>query len=598
MTTRRKTSQPPTGAAESKVERKRVQNRIAQQHAREKQIARIRELESFVDRIRSAVDEEDAGEDDASFMEKNPKLTKTFLEVLDENAKLKQSLLRMRKSMISLSTHAADGAGDAIYEKLNFQADDREASETAESTAYLEITPSGLRKQEFQASSAHFGGSRQEFYESIVRDNITGQGSGTFPVITSSATVPTLTKASHHSRQCLDALSFSAADDLVPKPVGDLSQPIDPSLHCIETHIPEMSYNTESQLSFHEMMAHEILLQSNPSPQQNLLHDEAPFFQSYTNQPAEPHTEPQPSDLACSPGLSISSKSSSVMENFEQVLSIYISQMQQLTEALWKSLLAAAVRVLFSWTQLEEYAQCIGQGRLHESIVRWRLEPTSANREAIRRPFRPTDLQSIVICTTRYSPWLDFIPWPELRDQVLFRKDTIDAGDVLQDILENVVIELPHLGVAVFMRALFLETRKKIVTADFHDRQVSYEGDDKHRSLEFAVDTNMSIRTNFTPEELSMQPAAAIAQIKEEMDAEIDITSKRLDTSAATSAGSRHLDAGLVRELQAQFTAKYCISNTDKWKLSPAMAVKYPFMRTSSAQTRLPIISASVLVGC
>ncbi|KAF2500959.1 hypothetical protein BU16DRAFT_186544 [Lophium mytilinum] len=598
MSSRRKTSQASTGLAESKVERKRVQNRIAQQHAREKQLARIQELESFVHRIRSTVDEDGAGEDDATWMEGNPKLTKTFLEVLDENTKLKQGLLKMRKSMINLSTQAADGAGDAIYERLIARTGYREASEPSDPTIQSIATSSGLQEPTVHASSVHFSGPRQELHENMIWDHTMGHDSGTFPVITSNATFNTLAKSSHDSSQCLDAFNFNAAGELVLKPIKDLLQSNDPNRQHVETQTPDMAYNTGNQLSFHEMRAHEILLTSNRSPQQSQQRDEDSFFQLYNSQPAELHAESQLVDTASRPSLNASFGSSSVIEHFEHVLLIYISQMQQLTEADWKSLLAAAVRVLFSWTHCGEYALCIGQGKLHESIVRWRLEPTAANRQAILEPFRPSDLQSVVINTTRYSPWLDYIPWPELRDQVLFRKDTIDPGDVLQDILENAVLELPHLGVAVLMFSLFLETRKKLVTSELYDRQESYEGVDGTRSLESSLDSNKFIRKTFAPEELPVEPAAAILQFKQEMDAEVEFSSKEIATCPAPSAASRRFNARLVQDLQAQFTAKYCIANTERWKLSPAMGVKYPFMRTSNIQTRLPIISASLLLGC
>jgi hypothetical protein len=96
----------------SKVERKRAQSRVAQQHAREKQLARIRELESFVDHIKSTVGEEATSSDEASLIAQNARLTKAFVEVLDENAKLKQGLLRLRRTMMSLSTQAAEDAGE------------------------------------------------------------------------------------------------------------------------------------------------------------------------------------------------------------------------------------------------------------------------------------------------------------------------------------------------------------------------------------------------------------------------------------------------------------------------------------------------------
>jgi hypothetical protein len=166
---------------------------------------------------------------------------------------------------------------------------------------------------------------------------------------------------------------------------------------------------------------------------------------------------------------------------------------------------------------------------------------------------------------------------------VLFRKEAIDPADVLQDILDNIVLELPHLGVAVLISALFLATRKKILDTNCHISPYDYGYADVN-AIQGAVDASMPFQKKFTAEELSAQPAALMAQVQKELDADANLTDSSVACDVTTLERSSNLNMEFLRTLQAEFTAKYGIGDIERWKLRPAMGLKYPFMRSDNGE--------------
>jgi hypothetical protein len=89
-----------------------------------------------------------------------------------------------------------------------------------------------------------------------------------------------------------------------------------------------------------------------------------------------------------------------------------------------------------------------GFHRLVESIMQWRMAPTSQNRAKIPHPFTPTILQQRF---ADHHPAIDFLTWGELRDQLLLyvNLNGVDLNKLLYDSVRCVVREFPELQVAV-----------------------------------------------------------------------------------------------------------------------------------------------------
>ncbi|KAF3011723.1 hypothetical protein E8E14_010072 [Neopestalotiopsis sp. 37M] len=93
-----KQQRSPAGDAE----KKRKQNRIAQQSSRSRQHAYIRNLEALVDAIKVKCDDDDAS--------KYSRLLKAHMQLIEEKRELEDAFLRMRQRLLSIGNMAATAA--------------------------------------------------------------------------------------------------------------------------------------------------------------------------------------------------------------------------------------------------------------------------------------------------------------------------------------------------------------------------------------------------------------------------------------------------------------------------------------------------------
>jgi hypothetical protein len=105
ITRARKRKTPSDKPSDTRADRKRVQNRISQQCLREKQLAHTRQLESFLEIIKSSNDESKNNEDRYST------LLDAHLKLIEEKRQLEDALFRLRKRLLSLSNIASTAAG-------------------------------------------------------------------------------------------------------------------------------------------------------------------------------------------------------------------------------------------------------------------------------------------------------------------------------------------------------------------------------------------------------------------------------------------------------------------------------------------------------
>jgi hypothetical protein len=111
-----------------------------------------------------------------------------------------------------------------------------------------------------------------------------------------------------------------------------------------------------------------------------------------------------------------------------------------------------AIDVMCRTNGFAEYIYGVGTNEPMEQIFRWRLSRSTKNRMAIMEPFRPTPLQ---FKTTDYPHVIDFINWPAIRDQLIFKLGTYDLDRVIADIVANTVIEIQEMNAAINIHNTF-----------------------------------------------------------------------------------------------------------------------------------------------
>lgn len=108
---KRKVDSAPDGS-----ERKKAQNRISQQCHREKNLAYVRNLENTVQLLQKAAGDTIGG----SQKDRYATLLEAYLKLMEENRRLEEAMLRLRKRFLSLSNSAAAAAGTQRSFALRF----------------------------------------------------------------------------------------------------------------------------------------------------------------------------------------------------------------------------------------------------------------------------------------------------------------------------------------------------------------------------------------------------------------------------------------------------------------------------------------------
>jgi hypothetical protein len=64
--------------------------------------------------------------------------------------------------------------------------------------------------------------------------------------------------------------------------------------------------------------------------------------------------------------------------------------------------------------------------------MRWRINPTRLNMGLLPPHLQPTELQKQ---SPDRHPYIDFVPWPELRDQLIICPEVYDMAALMVDLL-------------------------------------------------------------------------------------------------------------------------------------------------------------------
>ncbi|KAF2816825.1 uncharacterized protein BDZ99DRAFT_513099 [Mytilinidion resinicola] len=198
-----------------------------------------------------------------------------------------------------------------------------------------------------------------------------------------------------------------------------------------------------------------------------------------------------------------------------------------------------AVRAFLKSTHLGGYTRVMGFAGLVESIMQWRMAPTSENRAKIPHPFTPTVLQQRF---TDHHPAIDFMTWGDLRDQLLLyvNLDSVDLNKLLYDSVRCVVREFQQLQLAVPV----LDTVAYIAIT--HG----------------AVSTKATTATNET--------YGPNYELKDES----------------------HMQAVVDR------IHKYGFDKLEERKISPTFGVAYPFLDISNTVTKMPVVDYRSIQSC
>ncbi|KAH6989824.1 hypothetical protein BKA56DRAFT_576403 [Ilyonectria sp. MPI-CAGE-AT-0026] len=130
--------------------------------------------------------------------------------------------------------------------------------------------------------------------------------------------------------------------------------------------------------------------------------------------------------------------------------------LQELLNQQSNEVAAAAVRLLSRCAGIEPYVYGIGRADYLEKIIRWRLSNSPDDAADIPPQFAPTQLQHRQNNgTLQHHLLIDFICWPEIRDQVILHTSELDLDMLQRDIVFNTVIEVPRYGLALGVLDLF-----------------------------------------------------------------------------------------------------------------------------------------------
>lgn len=128
-----------------------------------------------------------------------------------------------------------------------------------------------------------------------------------------------------------------------------------------------------------------------------------------------------------------------------------------------------AVDIMCKTSGFSQYIYGVGANRDMEKVFQWRLSPSIRNRLLVPEPFKPTPLQYMRNCN--YPLAIDFVNWPSIRDQLIFKAGSYDIDQVVADIVANTVIEIPERRVAINIHDTFFTKIFSLTAAAAHSTE-------------------------------------------------------------------------------------------------------------------------------
>ncbi|KAF5700032.1 hypothetical protein FMUND_14505 [Fusarium mundagurra] len=508
-------SQAQSSKPSSKNARKRAQNRISQQCRRERDSAKARHLQNSLAAIQSATS--------LNNKDQYAVLLQAYLELIDENESLRETVLGFRKRFLSLSNAAATAAEDPIFEKL--------LEKRNKKVDHSMLLPKQLVDAESDTPIAD-----ATITQSIVQMadknswNTTSQSAGRllFDPATASSSDPIV--GFDHNIRALDNSTAFTQEPLIP-------------LNCLPS-----------------FTSHEIYVYSPNEFADKVLS----ACRHYLNN----EMKAEPTGFAHS--------------------SIEIQN-----ELLSQQVAAAAIRFLSRAAGIELYVYHTGRADYLEKIIQWRLSTIPDDGAAIPKPFAPTRLQHRQNAgAVPHHLLVDFICWPEIRDQVVLYATSLNLDELQRDIVLNTVLEAPQYGVAFNV----FDVLNAGILSQY---QLDYEQSSTYaRNMEWiffkAIGKETHSGNKYDPVEAAMlqelkfiiqqqiaatlhglsTPELGMNQVFNEPYPTRDATWCGRPVGSDTAAANMGLGSGAENILAVQ--------NPSLWKLSKSFAEKYPMIDCSS----------------
>ncbi|KAI9777760.1 MAG: hypothetical protein M1839_008555 [Geoglossum umbratile] len=516
-------------AEQRRRDKKRVQNRLSQQCSREKQVSYIKQLERFVEDIRSP----EAGLEDPQAQLQH--LQKKHLALMKENQKLREASLRMRKKLLSLSCSAS------LY------AEDATGGGALAGDSYVK------RDEDISSDSSSLRSPKSDGHTAPIQNFVNRKALPALPefhcVPTPNFTLDQMYAPNHATTQITQMTNSPAtgmgnlATILPAAPLMDDTPSIAvlTPLTCaaIDSPSPLQSLRTVGPATAGGIQPPYASLV--PPSMLDAGHSSAPYYpmpaQGYLK---TTHTPEYHDALVCA----IERTAREVVEKMRFAVfnnvwaevgvsprSFSQKQLNEIDQMTLADICKTSLRIMLKCSILEKYPYMMGTALLTEKILRWRIQPTPENRAAIPEPFHPTTLQQLVIDRPAS---LDFIHFGDLRDQLIIYMGAYDARSMHGDSIKALVREIPTLGIALPI----LEFYHGLVEKTNAQGMVEVNGEDEIGSEEYDPHA-------------PYQPCAS-ASIK------------------------------LART--------YGLHRLSERKLDPAFGNKYPFLDVRSITTRCPIV--------
>jgi Domain of unknown function (DUF3425) len=434
---------------------KRVQNRLSQQCHRENRTSYIRQLERFVEAIQCC----SVARTDGSPDERDPQVVlrlmhKKELQLVRENQKLRDAALRVRRKMLRLSVEAEGAAEDGMVRKIldgtegaEEEKDDDDKQKQKQQPVALSTSPSTpLLAAATTALAPAIASVAPNLPSSLLPPGITPIAP--IPI----ATPPALGGPS----MMIGGLSPAAAGEL------DMMK----GMGWVEGSGELVPTAEGLPLAATGDVAGPSGLDWSPGPYQTgtgFFTFDGPLSPYASSLSARPPLAPTPT-LSIYSDTIVSAIEATVLSLFDglrfsplkeafQSSSMYLypysfspQEIASIDRKTLSDVCSTVFRLLLKSSSSEDFTYAAGTPRIHQKILRWRLSPTPANFAAIPEPFRPTALQQV---THTRPAFVDLVLWPSLRDQLIVNMGMYDTGEMMRDIMEQTVREIPSLRIAI-----------------------------------------------------------------------------------------------------------------------------------------------------
>ncbi|KAH9240917.1 hypothetical protein K456DRAFT_1733518 [Colletotrichum gloeosporioides 23] len=527
----RKRAAASQGKSESAADKKRTQNRISQQCAREKQSAYIRQMETLVAALKTP-------NDDATEQTKYDELVKAHLKLAEEKQQVEDALFRLRQKLLSVGNLATAAADDPIFATL--------------SKSYLE----SASEKEAPALER----SEEERSSTIV---VPPRGPGPAPA----ADVADLSASNLGAP---DASSGGAAMGLQSAPEHADTSYVSQSLHDTRSILQSPSAFLPADLTMMPSLTTSMPSWGSPCDSPNLRFPFGLFDSNATptmmslpfDMMSFQHPQPSGNEMtAIINNSSLFADQVKLAANHVMSKSVGTSQDQMghplvmANQARLVSKLASiAVEVIGALAGLEPYIYGVYFSKYMESVM-----------------------------------LIDFINWPSIRDQMILYSSKLDLDAMSRDIVLNTVVDLPGKRVSVNIHDVFFNHilprvgggRADGSNSMLHNREWIY----------LKVPVNPAGGVTYTGFALVQEALAAEMDCRMEQTQSPRSTRTHLRPSDEGFA-SRSAPYG-PEMMVADALAAFGIDQPSNWKLSKDFARKYPHIDCSLDVSQYEMVSSS-----